>query len=455
MLNRLTFLLGLLIAVTLCPLMAGYAEAAPPNKFSMSRQPEIRVGIWSNQSSIVVSSDVAFVLADSRTNKKLGEFSAKDKVSVTGKKGQIVINGKQTTANGLHLVMSDKSGEHYFEVNRKRYRGAVSIHRTAGKEGLTVVNTLPLEQYLYGIVPEEMPGEWPMEAVKAQAVAARTFALNHLNKHSSDGYDVCATTHCQVYGGKNSETVRTTKAVDDTFGQVLLYQGKPIEAMFHSSAGGTFTEDSENVWGGSYAYLRSVSDYDRQSPYLHWNKQITPQEMDQSLSRAGYSIGRVIAIELSPLGQAPAKAKDRGVSGRVKSIGFIGEKGRVELSGNQVRSMLALSSTLFEVKAVVPTVKGIDVKITDRYGDRETKIIDVNVPPQEEKGLLTDKENIIRIAGRKNEVWEFSGSGSGHGVGLSQWGAKSMAEQAPQEDATYFKEILKHYYQSTVVKKVY
>lgn len=453
--NRLIFLLGLFIASFLCPAMTGYAEAASKSHFSIARQPEIRVGIWSDQVSIMVSADSDFALADAKTNRRLGGFSAKEKVNVTAKNGRILLNGKPVAAEAVKVLLSAKTGEHYIEINRKRYRGAVGIHRTAEKQGLTVVNTLPLEQYLNGVVPEEMPAEWPMEAVKAQAVAARTFALHHLNKHSEDGYDVCATTHCQVYGGQNSETVQTTKAVADTYGQVLLANGKPIEAIFHSSAGGTFTEDSENVWGTSLPYLRSVADYDQQSPYVHWQKEITPQDLDQALTRAGYTIGPVIAIELSPLGKAPVKAKDRGVSGRVKTIGFIGTKGRAEFSGNQARAILALSSTLFDIKSTVPGPKGIDVKITDRYGDRETKVIDVNVPPRQEKGLLTDKENIIRISGRKNEVWLFSGAGSGHGVGLSQWGAKSMAEQAPKEDVTYFKQILKHYYQSTEVKKVY
>jgi stage II sporulation protein D len=148
-------------------------------------------------------------------------------------------------------------------------------------------------------------------------------------------------------------------------------------------------------------------------------------------------------------------APDRGVSGRVKNLRLIGSAGSVQISGTKFRSIMGLDSTLFEVKAVVPSQKSIEVEITDSYGDRDKKTIEVNLPPYPEKRLATDNENICRLSGRPNETLLISGFGWGHGLGLSQWGAKAMAEKGPAGDTAYFKEILKHYYTGVDIQKVY
>ena len=120
--------------------------------------------------------------------------------------------GSQIKSKNISIVVAMDSNDQTIEVNKRRYRGNIDIHPTNGKQGLTVVNTLPLEQYLYGIIAKEMSPEWPLEAVKSQAVAARTYALYNFNKHNEDGYDVCATSNCQVYGGSESETPRAIRA---------------------------------------------------------------------------------------------------------------------------------------------------------------------------------------------------------------------------------------------------
>ncbi len=318
---------------------------------------------------------------------------------------------------------------------------------------MTVVNTLPIEEYLYGIIAKEISPNWSLEAVKAQAVAARTYALYNRNKHKDDGYDVCATTDCQVYGGRESEVPRTIKAVDSTVGQVILYQGKLIPAYFHSSSGG-FTENSENVWGTYLPYLRGVVDYDQKSPQYNWEKQLTPSEIEEALSKAGYNIGTLKAIGISPLTTQSINIIDRGVSGRVKIIRFIGTNGSIQLSGEKLRKILSLKSTLFDVHIILPVQKSIEFEITDKVGNQGSKKIEINLPPTSEKGFVTDRKDIHRISGRPNEIVSISGYGWGHGIGLSQWGAKAMAEKGPQDDPTYFKEILKHYYQGVEIKKL-
>ncbi len=412
--------------------------------------PLIMVGLWSNQTSIVLSSADGFSLADAETSGILGSYKAKEKVTVTFSSSGIAVNGQPVTARKLVAVLPPKAGA-AIEVNRRQYRGSVSIHRTAGKNGLTVVNTLPLEEYLYGIIAREISPAWPAEAVKAQAVAARTYALHSLGKHRSDGYDVCATTDCQVYGGKTAEDARATKAVDETRGLVVTHKGKPIPAYFHGSGGG-FTENSENVWGGHHPALRGVADFDQNSSHFRWEKQLTQKELEAALESAGIRIGSLQSIEISPLTKPPVKAFDRGVSGRIKELRFVGSSGSTVVSGAKLRTILGLNSTLFDIKVTLPAEKSVQFEITDSYGDRDLKTVPINVKPLPGKA---DKPNIRSISGRANETIVFTGYGWGHGIGLSQWGAKAMAEKAPAGDTAYFREILKHYYTGVEISKLY
>jgi stage II sporulation protein D len=424
----------------------------------LAEDPMIRVGIWSNQFSILIGADDEYAMVDSDTGNMLGRFSGKDKATISVKEKGLAINGVLSNARHLKVVKlsnNEHGDEQYVEVNKRRYRGEITIHQTYEKAGLTVVNTLSIEQYLYGVIAREISPEWSLEAVKAQAVAARTYALFNLNKHKIDEYDVCATTDCQVYGGRESEAPGSIRAVDDTRGQVILYQGKLITAAFHSSSGG-YTENSENVWGSYLPYLRGVPDYDQNGLHYKWEKTITPLELQELIHKAGYDIGTLQAIEVSALTALPMKgAADRGVSGRVKSLGFIGSKGNIQLPGSKLRTILSLNSTLFDIKMIIPRPKTLEFQITDSYGDRENKQVDLNLAPAQEKDFLLDKKNIYHVSGRTGETILISGFGSGHGVGLSQWGAKAMAEKGPQGDPTYYKEILKHYYQGVAIQRYY
>ena len=435
----LTFLFGM------------FSLLVPVQAYSLENN--IRVGIWSNQRNVLVSGDVNYEIINTDTGKSLGRMSANEQTTIAYNGTKITVNGKLIDAVKLRILKLKNDNEYSIEINKKKYRGDIDIHITNGKNGMTVVNTLPLEEYLYGIIAKEISPNWPLEAVKAQAVAARTYALYNKDKHQNDGYDVCATTDCQVYGGRESEVPRAIKAVDATAGQVILYQGKPIPAYFHSSSGG-YTENSENVWGTYLPYLRGVVDYDQNSPQYNWEKQLTPSELEEVLSKAGYKLGTIKAIRISPLGSQPMNTIDRGVSGRVKIIRIIGTNGSIELTGEKFRKILSLKSSLFDIRLMLPVQKSIEFEITDSVGNQGNKKVEINLPPSNEKVFFTDKEDIHRISGRTNEMIIISGLGWGHGIGLSQWGAKTMAEKGPQDDPTYFKEILKHYYQGVEVKKL-
>lgn len=438
--RKIVLILGLALLAALPAAAAASRDASPL----------IRVGLWSNQPNIVLSAEADFSLADAAGGETLGKYKAGEKAAVSIGASGLTVNGRAVAAREITVVLPDNSPAG-IEVNRRSYRGAVNVRRTVGKTGLTAVNTLPLEEYVYGIIAREISPAWPAEAVKAQAVAARTFALYNLGKHADDGYDVCTTTDCQVYGGKGVEDPRATKAVDDTRGLVATYQGKPIPAYFHSSGGG-YTENSENVWGGYSPVLRAVADFDEGSPQYKWEKQITQKEVEEALTGAGIQIGSLQAIELTPLAKPPVAAADRSVSGRVKELRLIGSSGSTKISGTKFRTILGLNSTLFDISVTLPAEKAVEFEITDSYGDRDTKTVPINVKPLPE---ASSKNNLRLVSGRANETLVFTGYGWGHGIGLSQWGAKAMAEKAPPGDTEYFRQILKHYYTGIDIQKLY
>lgn len=414
----------------------------------------IRVGILSNQPNASISADTNFKILNGDTGKVLAHFSAGEKVNVAIKGKTFLMNGQPINESNISVLRLENERKSDIKVNGKTYRGDISIHRTYGKTGLTIVNTLPIEHYLYGVISKEMSPSWPLEALKAQSVAARSYAMYSLNKHRNDDYDVCATTDCQVYGGRANEAPQIIKAVDDTAGQVMTYKGKLIPANFHSSSGG-YTENSENVWGVYQPYLRGVVDYDQNSPQYKWEKTVTITQLKEALDGAGYGIGVMKCIELAPMTHSLVDTPERGVSGRVKVIEFTGSTGSVKLTGEQLRKVLNLKSTLFDISLVVPIAPVPEFEITKNMGETNRKTLELNLPAKGEQNFLTNKKELHFMSGRPGESILISGFGWGHGLGLSQWGAKAMAEERPQGDTTYYKEILKHYYQGIVIKKVF
>ena len=402
------------------------------------QEPLIKVGLLTGQSSVTIAADASFFMSGAVKRGRDQSCPAGENLIVAVQRGRLTINGTAASAPVLRLGFSardldgrleqavkesgnrNRQGQ-FFRVNGKRYRGIIEI-RLQG-QGLTVVNILPLEAYLYGVVPKEIPPSWPLETIRAQAVAARSYALASGSKHEAQGFDVCPTVDCQVYGGRDDESERSNQAVDETRGMTVTYQGNVITAFFHASSGG-HTENSENVWGTQLPYLRGVPDFDQQSPRFRWERRITITKLAELLRPTG--VGEITAIELSPLGRQPVNAIDRGVSGRVKSILIVGKSGSVRLSGTKVSSLLGLPSTLFDVAIV----RGNSVAAGKANG----------------RWLVRDAAcDTLLVNGR----------GAGHGIGLSQWGAKAMAEKAPPGSKHYFKKILTYYYPGAIVEKWY
>ena len=212
------------------------------------------------------------------------------------------------------------------------YRGTL---RVTGGRSVRVVNTVGLESYLWGVVPREMPDRWPAEALEAQAVVARTYALTHLAKGGD--FDLYPDTRSQVYGGIAAESDPASEAVNATAGEVVLYKGDLAQTFFYSSSGGR-TANVQDVWLGSKPtpYLVSVPDpYDTLSPYHDWGP----------LRFTGSSLGR----RLGARGRLLDVRTDAGASGRVRSLTLVGTKGERRISGSAARAALGLRSTWFTI----------------------------------------------------------------------------------------------------------
>ncbi|NMA03297.1 MAG: SpoIID/LytB domain-containing protein, partial [Clostridiales bacterium] len=155
-------------------------------------------------------------------------------------------------------------------VGGTSYRGGITAKRLPNSD-MTIINKLPLEEYLYGVIPAEMPASWPMEALKAQAIAARGFAVTNFNKYKRFDFNLCTTTYSQVYKGYSGEHPNTNKAVDETRHTVITYDNKLIEPYYHSDSGG-HTEDSENIWLNKLPYIRGVEDdFSSDTPHSTWS----------------------------------------------------------------------------------------------------------------------------------------------------------------------------------------
>ncbi|MEM7413033.1 MAG: SpoIID/LytB domain-containing protein [Myxococcota bacterium] len=280
------------------------------------------------------------------------------------------------------------SGPH--QVGDHHVRGRVEVERT--RDGLRVINRVPLEAYVAGTLGAEMYARWEPAALQAQAVASRTYALYQQRRRRAEPYDVGTSTRDQVYRGLAAETPEIREAVAGTRGEVLLWKGEPILAAFHSASGGQ-TASAAEVWGRAVPYLRSraVADEDA-SPHTYWRARIARTKLGPALAPLGLDLGAIRTLRV--VGRTP--------SGRVAHVELVGSQGSERVTARALRTVLGASvlrSTLFEI--------------------RET-----------------------------DDAVSFVGSGHGHGVGMSQWGAQAMAERGAG-----YREILATFYPGTTLAR--
>ena len=324
---------------------------------------ELKVAIEKEVSQVKVGSSTTAIVKDS-AGRELGKLSPMSSLSAKLQGTQIAIDNS-VAAKELIIEPEDDG---YVWIGDRWYRGRTQLIRQ--EDSITAVNQVDLEQYLYSVVGAEAVSTWPIEALKAQAVAARSYALYKRNTTPSSLFDLDTTVGTQVYKGLDSEYTTTHQAVDDTSGQIMTYQNNVILAAFHSSSGG-YTENVEDVWTSPLPYLRAVVDYDQESPVFEW-QQVIPVSKIQSLIAGVGNIRGLQPVQMTP-------------RGRVITMQVTGDRGTTTISGTELRQALDLRSTLFRVS--------------------------------------TDGSN-LKVKGR----------GYGHGLGLSQWGAYYLAKKGVNYD---------------------
>ncbi|MEW6493305.1 MAG: SpoIID/LytB domain-containing protein [Cyanobacteriota bacterium] len=331
---------------------------------------ELRVAIQDGVSRVQVGSSTKAIVRDA-AGQELGELTALNSYSAQGSSGNVALG--QWRSQSLWIEPTDSG---FVWIGDRWYRGRTQLVPTS--KGLTAVNHVDLEQYLYSVLGSEMSPSWPLEALKAQAVAARSYALHQRSMAKNPVYDVGDTTTWQVYKGLETEALSTQEAVNATSGQVMTYEGQIILAVFHAASGG-HTENVEDIWKSPLIpYLRGVVDYDQSAPVYEWTKSFSRREISGKISGVG-SI-----ISMTPERTTP--------QGRIVTMLVEGDRGKKRLSGSDLRSALGLRSTLF-------------------------------------------------VVNQTGNGFEIRGRGYGHGLGMSQWGARNLAAQGIN-----YQQILSHYY---------
>ncbi|NDO47641.1 SpoIID/LytB domain-containing protein [Clostridium sp. MD294] len=374
-------------------------------------------------------------------------------------------------------------------INNKQYRGKIQPTRVNGGS-IVPVNAVNIEHYLYGVLPGEMSPSFATEALKAQAVASRTYALKKIDMqaHTKSGYDICDGTHCQSYKGKSSEFDATNAAVDATKGLVMYYQGEPIESVFFASSGG-YTENSEDIWTAPLPYLKAVADVYEVEPNT-WTKKFTASQLTNLTSSKGDNIGQVTDLVLSKIAQG----------GRVQELKIVGTSGTKVLTKDQVRTYFSSLNGTFPSKMFTINGRGSGSKtsitinapssspqnlanstalpnntnisaeesIADSYVIGSDSVVTTPVQTQNYSNTTVDTTNIISTSPTNAQqrtvtvtaassggistnngsgTFVIEGKGNGHGAGMSQKGAQGMALQGYD-----FLGILHHYYTDVTIQ---
>lgn len=336
--------------------------------------------------------------------------------------GTLLCNGAET---GLAAVDFFKAGD-FISCQGKLYRGDIRLSVKNG--GILIVNNILIEEYLYGVVGREMSEGFPLEALKAQAVAARNYTAISMGRHSSDGFDLCNGVHCQAYGAVASEGENVRRAVDETAGKYLMYKGAPVQCYYYSSNGG-FSENSENVWVAELGYLKGKADpYEDASkiPNYNWTVAFTAEDIKTTLAGRGIDIGDITDV----------KVKSYSVNNHALELEITGTTGTKSYFKDNIRAAMpkSLNSTVF----TVTKTGGGEISVLTATGI---------VKKSNVSGAVLTGDGRAYVGGNADGLsFIFSGSGWGHGVGMSQYGAKAMAEQGFN-----YGDILKFYFTDTEI----
>jgi len=371
------------------------------------------------------------------------------------------------------MQVTPVSGSDSIGLGDRRFRGVVEFGRFRG-QNITAVNIVPLEQYLFSVVPSEMPASWHMEALRAQAIAARSYTINRSGVHAAEGFDLCDGVHCQVYIGRGNESQRTTYAVNSTAGRFAFFNDQIINATYFSSSGGV-TDNSENVWLNPTPYLISVIET-AETEFRQWQRTFTMAELTQLANSGANNIGTVQSVTVI-----------HQFNGRVGRLTLNGTSGNRTLQREEIRTFFSgspdgsLLSRNFYISGTNPPqigqgqsiahVGNSPISIQSVSGDLTSALArEVHVLGQEGSTATRSELSVIGqssavvyggqggSSGQTPNLPEttthstgnsvtFIGRGHGHGVGMSQFGARGMAE------AGYtYREIIAFYYNGAIIR---
>jgi SpoIID/LytB domain protein len=409
--------------------------AAPPRVvplFEADTVPIVRVGLAEGLKSVSLKAGGDYILrysADGASRELSGKKHdiltvrwVSSEISLLDKAEKVLLTSPEPVVleyidpadTTIVFDLVSEAGSFFAVTEDRAYRGGMEFR--PGEKGTTLVNSINIEEYLYGVLPSEMPASWPKEALRTQAIAARSYTLAYLGTHREKGFDLYGSVLSAAYGGVGAESRPTTEAVNETRGLYLHAGGKPLRAYYSANHGG-YSEDSLFVWG-SDAHMQAVPDkllplretylpldeldrwlrvppgsYSAKESYhfpiaYRWEKWVPAADLAARISRDA-EVGEVLML----------LTRGRGISGRVREVEILGTKGSAVVRGDRIRSRLGgLRSNLFTV--------------TPKLGP---------------SGLP--------------EYFIFRGAGWGHGVGLDQSGAAGMAASGFTAE-----EILRHYY---------
>ncbi|GHU51359.1 stage II sporulation protein SpoIID [Clostridia bacterium] len=383
-------------------------------------------------------------------------------------KVNILLSGRYAVISADGVLISDDFGVsncimpyNYLEDGVIRYegasyRGGMSFFVNSNNT-LNVINCLGIEQYLYGVISGEIGRSSPAEALKAQAVVSRSYAVKKEGNHKNDGFDLCSTGHCQVYKGYGGEYAETNGAVDETAGLVLLNKGEPVAGYYYKNSGG-HTQNSEDVWNNTEDYLRGV--VDEFSPDYPWTWRSSFREIRTALTGTGNDPGDISSVEISK----------RNSYGSVLEMKIKGSRTTVTLSKEQIRNVLGfnnIKSPIFSLggfssgEAGASTGAGGGTELFATNGPSASKVSGKIFVLSGEGAAVSKEVGELRVEGSTPGVFGgegqdsqtldktgdtsvkgltaseiatsdpvvFSGKGYGHGVGLPQDSAIEMAKK--------------------------
>ena len=360
--------------------------------------------------------------------------------------GAPVGNNFVVTASNVSESDVFSSSLGYVNIGGKPYRGQVRFVKSGS--ALKSVNIVDVDDYIRGVLPKEIGTTTPIEALKVQAVVSRSFAYANWNKFAKYGYNLDDSSASQAYAGMSVESPMTDRAVAETKGQILYFQGEVANTIFHATSGGE-TEAIEDVWGGNPSpYLKALKDpYSLNTRHATWEATLSSAD----IRRAFPSVGQPTSLEVS----------ERSSTGRIKSMAVVGTSGREVVTGNQFRMKLGsikVQSANFGTEARARAAERPLTVITSTgirpYGkDRIISAAGIRAGSADSVIRANGLESAGAQTATYNDVMPIRGSitlkgtGYGHGVGLSQYGAIEMAKAGKD-----YKAILSFYYPGTELR---